>query len=138
MLWMQFLCNFYASYKKYENPWVGFVLTPSGDMMDLNAMTTTQQGTVIKQSFTNKANSTSARFSDRKKIRGYPSEPSLIWFLTLKLAYDLTKIFHWWIWLHRKFQFFYTHRHWWIEKIHPLIFINFCYLEHKVIRTKIQ
>ena len=64
--------------KKYENPWVGFELTPSGDMLDLNAMTTTQRGPVIKQCFTNKAHSNSARFSDRKKIRGYPSEPSLI------------------------------------------------------------
>ena len=63
--------------KKYENPWVEFELTPSGDMLDLNAMTTTQRGPVIKQCFTNKAHSNSARFSDRKKIRGYPSEPSL-------------------------------------------------------------
>ena len=74
-------CNFYAIFmpptKKYENPWVGFELTPSGDMLDLNAMTTTQRGPVIKQYFTNKADSNSARFSDRKKIRGYPSEPSL-------------------------------------------------------------
>ena len=63
--------------KKYENPWVGFELTPSGDMLDLNAMTTTQRGPVITQCFSNKPYSNSARFSDRKKIRGYPSEPSL-------------------------------------------------------------
>ena len=63
--------------KKYENPWVGFELTPSGDMLNLNAMTTTQRGPVIKQYFTNKPHSNSARSSDRKKIRGYPSEPSL-------------------------------------------------------------
>ena len=65
--------------KKYENPWVEFELTPSRDMLDLNAMTTTQRGPVIKQCFTNKANSNSARFSDQKKIRGYPSEPSLLY-----------------------------------------------------------
>ena len=38
-------CNFYAIFmpptKKYENPWVGFELTPSGDMLNLNAKTTT-------------------------------------------------------------------------------------------------
>ena len=74
-------CNFHAIFmpptKKYENPWVGFELTPSGDMLDLNAMTTTQRGPVIQQCFTNKSHSNSARFSYRKKIRGYPSEPSL-------------------------------------------------------------
>ena len=63
--------------KKYENPWVGFELTPSGDMMDLNAITTTQRGPVVLDCFTNKYNPSSARFSNRKKIRGYPSEPSL-------------------------------------------------------------
>ena len=90
MLWMQFLCNFYAIFmpptKKYENPWVEFELTPSGDMLDLNAMTTTQRGPVIKYCFTNKADSNSARFSDRKKIRGYPSEPSL--FIHIALAHQ--------------------------------------------------
>ena len=50
---------------------------PSGDMLDLNAITTMQRGPVVKLCFTNKPYSSSARFSDRKKIRGYPSEPSL-------------------------------------------------------------
>ena len=44
-------CNFHAIFmpptKKFENPWVGFELTPSGDMLDLNAITTTQRGPVI-------------------------------------------------------------------------------------------
>ena len=74
-------CNFYAIFmpptKKYENPWVGYELTLSGDMLDLNAITTMQRGPIVNHCFTNKYYSSSAQFSDRKKIRGYPSEPSL-------------------------------------------------------------
>ena len=63
--------------KKHENPWMGFELTPSVDMLDLDAITTTQRGPVVDECFTNNTYSSSARFSDQKKIRGYPSEPSL-------------------------------------------------------------
>ena len=74
-------CNFHAIFmpptKKYENPWVRFKLTPLRGMLDLNAITTTQRGPIVYQCFTNKYYSRSARFSNRKKIRGYPSEPSL-------------------------------------------------------------
>ena len=39
-------CNFHAIFmpptKKCENPWAGFELTPSEEMLDLLAITTTQ------------------------------------------------------------------------------------------------
>ena len=44
-------CNFYAIFmpptKKYDNPWMRFKLTPSRGLLDLNAITTMQQGPVV-------------------------------------------------------------------------------------------
>ena len=40
--------------KKYENPWVGFELTPSRDMLDIDAITTTQRGPVKRHALKTK------------------------------------------------------------------------------------